>query len=189
MKIYVSGINEELKKLDSYITEYEEVYLSMFHELGVAASNWCDTRATVFKNNMYDERIKTSKNFKMLTDKRDIFKYIKDEYSTIGNNIEVELNRKTEINNKINYTIALLQQALREYNDLYDSGLGYYSVQVASRLSRFKNAMTNYITTLEKVQNEFNNYMNKIEEIENNVSKKINNMEYYKITSYTMQKL
>lgn len=174
MKINVLEMSNELKKLNDNLSDYEELYQSIFREVDIAKTYWNDGYAETFSNAMLNEKHQSDKLFQELSSRRNIYQYVRDEYSRSGNKISYDLNRKNDFYARMGDLKSKLSEAKNKLIEAYDGGLGYYSVSCAGGYQNFLNdTLEYYMRIVDECCSEVERYLSDFENIENQVGKKI----------------
>ena len=183
-KVCVNDMKIELEKLETNLDEYNDLYLTIFHELSIALENWKDNRSLQFSEDLYLEKQQTKKFIESLKDRRDIYKYIVTEYSKIGNIISFNLSKKSSFDQKTTAVKNALNAAIRQGENAAYS-IGHYRVSEAGYFVQEKRKINDMIKQIDSIKTQVDSILSEIGLIESNVKKKIDKLEYKRITSYT----
>ena len=177
MKVNVGEMSDKLRKLNSNLSEFEGLYQSMFRETEIARSYWNDGYAEAFSNAMKNEKMQSDKLFQELSARRDVYQYVRDQYSRSGNKIEYDLNRKNDFYLRLGELKDKIGEARRKLIEAYDGGLGYYSVSCAGQYQYvLDNVFDYYIRIIDECRSELERYLSDFENIEIQTARKIDSL-------------
>ena len=118
MKINVQEIKDNIKKLDTYVGNYEEDYLNQNYCLLDIEKNWIGNKSKLFLDKVQDEQIKIANNIIEIKNIISIYNYIVYEYSLLGKKVVYNFNTIDKVNEYFNNYIDLLNQILNLYNNI-----------------------------------------------------------------------
>jgi hypothetical protein len=190
MRVDVGEISRNLTKLDTDLSNFESLYHSIFREVDIAKSYWNDGNANVFASKMEEEKSKSKELYDELSSRRDIYKYVRDEYSRSGNVINFDLNRKNDYLLRLNEAKWKLEEAKGKLRETIEEGLGNYSSGGAAYFVHIHNDVMDYYTRIiEECYSEVNRYLNDFENIERQTGKKIDELSNHSYSNYIPVKI
>ena len=190
MKVNVGEMSSKINSINNDLSDFESLYQSIFREVDIARSYWNDSNAEKFSNSMINEKNQSIRLYQELSSRRDIYQFVKDEYSRSGNVITYDQNRKADFLYRLSEAKSKISEAQSKLRETYEGGLGYYCAGAAGY---FNNVLANdldyYMRVLDDCYSEVNRYLSDFENIENRTKQKIDNLRDYTYESYNPVKI
>lgn len=177
----ISNLLIELKKTKE---EYELTYKKIFSTLENTSFFWQDNIALEFYNDIENEKIKNEKVLNNMSLKIEVIEYIYNNYKSLGNNININLNSIEHIIDKINIILNNIQNIISRYNQL-PNDFNYYEIYYFNQEK--KKLKKNY-SKLDEIKNKIIEYQNKILKIEKEINSKLSEIENIKIKEFNEAK-
>ena len=174
MVINLKYIKNELEKLNALIDVYEENSLNIKNSLKSVSFFWIGELEHKFINEVNDKMKKLDLNLIDLESTKDIYNYIINQYSNIGNRIEYNNSIKIKVFEYLDITITEYDNLLQKYNEINYSLDG----QLTPIIEQERISLINNKKYLENYTSSIKTMYNRLDEIEKNINQKI-----YKLTS------
>ena len=156
MNINVENLKINVKKYDSLLEKYHDIYMKFYYEAEANKKYWNSTNANYFYSLINDEKKKNDLFLEELYSLKLVFDYIVDNYQKYGEKINLDIEFKDEIINKLNsYKTSDILYLL--------NNVGYVNVEKSK--AKIKNIEKNLLQYKEK----FKNTCNDIEKIEDSI--------------------
>ena len=149
MKINISNLNTEVKKLTKLIEEYEDTYLNLYNELSSNQVYWNDDISKNFNENIRLEKIQVRTSIDELTNIKNIYEEIIFKYEKIGTKLEVIPKTKNTILTKLDNYLTKLHQILETYNEIDTTKKSKEILSINTHINKFKK-MESEISTLRR---------------------------------------
>ncbi|MBE6152813.1 MAG: hypothetical protein E7166_01110 [Firmicutes bacterium] len=169
MKINIMIIKSEILKLNTLIDEYENNYLNLYNEIKKASSYWQDGNSINFFNDADYYKLKIQLNVEEIKQLKEVYNYLINKYSQIGNKITFNLNSRTYLINSFNSYINQIDEIIKLYNNLDLSFCSYERQKLINQRNQFKSIKNSLI----KIKKNIINKLEYIEEIEKEINLKL----------------
>ena len=183
IEVNVSNLKLEVDKISKIIEEYDEIMLNLFRYLLDSYTNWQDSNSILFSQKIGEERLEMSNYFDILTQKKDVLKYLYDRYSEIGKKISINLNSK-------NIILGIIDDCYRQASDIRYSfeqiDTSFYYDERQTILNQ-KDEIYDVMEELRDIRSNISELYTKIEGIELEIHKKISNIEQIKINEFEFE--
>ena len=168
-------LKRNINILNSLIDEYEDIQLNLFNQLKNCSIDWQDGNSICFDNSIYLDKKESELILIELKEKINLFSYIYDEYSVIGNNINVNLNNKEKLLYSIESDYIRTKNIISEFDNI---GNFFYCpekeninfqykkmISIKNKLSNYKNLVSKMFKKVEVIERNIKIKLKKIEEI------------------------
>ncbi len=190
MKVNVGEMSDKLNSINNDLSEFENLYQSIFREVDIARGYWNDDNAEKFSSSMNNEKNQSIKLYQELSSRRDVYQFVKDEYSRSGNVITYDQNRKGDFLYRLGEAKSKINEAQNKLRETYESGLGFYSNFAAGSFQNvLNNVLDYYMRVLDDCYSEVNRYLSDFENIENRTKQKIDELQDYTYENYNPVKI
>lgn len=118
MNISISKMNDELLAYNKNVEEYDECLNNINKLLCQSSCFWNDGKSNAFFKHLEKEKIDIQNIIINLNDVKKIIKFIIEQYGKIGDEISVDLGKKSVVDNYFNKILSNLNEIYLMYNDL-----------------------------------------------------------------------
>lgn len=184
INIDLSMIQETLELLNKIIAEYEQVDRNILSTLKASSFFWNDNVANDFFNELDEHHKNNDEVMNNLKDNTELFSYVINNYSEIGNKIKCNLDSKDTIINKINNILEDLNNIILSYGYLNT----YFCPYERNILFSEKKELITAYNTLNTILNNITNKFKKMELIEKNIKSKISKLNSYIVNDFDTSK-
>lgn len=180
VEINIRSLNENITELNNIISEYNENCLNLFNIMKNLTTFWHDKNAKNFYDKLQIEEKNTNKIIKEIENKKNIYKYIYEEYNNLGNKIKCNLESKDIIISKIDNCISKLTEILNIFKCIDITSAYKGRAKIIKKQKKIEQLLIDYEDSKTKIKN----FFNKIEQLEQSVNSKIENIENIKIDNF-----
>lgn len=177
IEIDIELLKNEINKLNTNISELEEIELNLFNQLKEACINWQDFNSKKFDNRIYLDKNESNNIINFLIQKKQIYEAIVEKYNQIGKKIKCNVNNSQTLFNVIEEYIIQLSDITKEFNKIDMSF--YYEEQ--QQILEAKNKITETQNILNEYKNNLSSLFKTIYQIEEDIKNKIKLIEELKI--------
>lgn len=172
MEINVTNLESECNKLNSELEIFYNNYLNIYNELNNANSYWQDYHSRLFFSNANSEKNKVNNTYNEINELKNIYKYLIDEYKSIGRKIKVNLDGKDEIISKFNNFHDKINELISIYNSLDLA----FCPSIANKLNNQKDRIVKIKEEMLSSKNKIKKILEKIESIEDEINVRVSKM-------------
>jgi len=173
MKVNVSKLSSDIKRLSSFINEYEKAFLNIYNNFKEVSTYWKDPRTDNYMLKINEELQALNITSEELTKLKDVYNYLLDKYSKIGKKIEYNKNSVNSTIKKLDNCIFDLKQALNKYNSLDTGVFPQFNGVIYSHIRTI-----NYnLDSISSIKMTFEKNVAYINEIEENIKKMISKID------------
>lgn len=169
MKVNVSNLKVEIKKLNKLIDEYEDIYLNLYNELLSNQVYWDDDVSKKFNESIGLEKIQVSTTINELTNIKSIYEELVSKYEKIGNKLEFVPKSKDIILSKLDNYLDKLYKTLEIYNELDFNKKSKEILIISKHISKLEKMAVEVSSLRKKIKEKYE----LVQEIENNINLKI----------------
>lgn len=162
-------IEKDLLQINKLLNEYELTYQTLFKELSSSSFFWNDGYSTRFNDAMPKEREKNKSYFNSLTEVKDIYTYIGNQYKTIGRKIKINEDYRGNLLEKMNNLLSEISTIVSAYNGLDTS----FCPAEASIINNEKKRLTKIYDRINDEKTKLKELFDKLERIENQINTSI----------------
>jgi DNA repair exonuclease SbcCD ATPase subunit len=178
--VNICQIGNIVSELSSVIDEYEEAQINIFNQLKDSCNNWHDFNSLTFGEKAKEEK-KTSADFlSALENSRKTFKYVYDEYKSIGDKLHFNMEQKDAIIDAIDQCISLANSAIDELNSINRS---FYYHEIGMINSQ-RDQISSVRKELKSMKEKVNSLHKKVTNIEEKVASRIAKLEEVKVNLF-----
>lgn len=170
MQVNVSSLKNELDKLNSNLDNYNDIYLNLYNELKNSHVNANSYKTTLFYDSVNNEKLLTQIFYDELVSLKKIYDYIYNNYKEIGKVIKFDLDKQSEIFNKLSQIKIKLDNLNRKNSSVQVSTCPKISNLISGNMNNIYSIKKNIIT-LEK---EYKIIFKKIEYTERTIENTVN---------------
>ena len=174
MKINISEIYNGIANLSFLIEEFEKNYLTLYKSYYDALSSWNDNNSIKFSSHLEQEKVKMENTYSEMQELNDVYKFIYDSYSKIGNKIYYKNETSETMLNYLDDCINEIQDILYLYNQL---SLEQYS-QESFLMNNQESEIRELLETMNEIKNDIRNVVDIINDTENTVGEKISKLNF-----------
>ena len=177
MVINLNYMKNEIEKLNALIEEYEENSLNLKNCFKSVSFFWNGVLEQKYMDDVNNELKKLDLTIIDLESTKDIYNYIIEQYSIIGNKIEYDSSIKSKILSYFDTIINDYDDILQKYNSVnysLDSDLTTIIEKERITILNNKNTIINYISDIKSMYD-------RLEELEKNIKQKIYKLNLEKI--------
>ena len=167
MQVNVSLLKDNLNKLNSEISEYENIYLNLYNELNFSHSYANSNKFTMFYDAVDQEKNKVNIFIQDLNELVRIYDYIVSNYSKIGNKVNFNLDNASYVFNQITTIKNKINSIKRRVQSLYS----YYEVREILNDINYK--INSIEVSIRTIENDYRRTINKISDVEKNTANMI----------------
>ena len=169
MKINVSNLKVEIKKLNKLIDEYENTHLNLYNVLSSNQIYWDDDISKRFNEKLILEKIQVKTTIKELITVKNIYEELVSKYEKIGNKLEVIPKSKDIIISKLDTYLDKIHQILEIYNEISINKKSKEMLIINKHINKLKKMEIEVSSIRKNIKEKYE----LIEEIENNINLKI----------------
>ena len=180
IEVNIEALKNSLSELSGVIDEFEEIELNIFNQLSQSTTYWKDTKSIEFEEKIEMEKRESSTFLVFVKNEKNIYQYIIDKYSSIGNKIKCNLNNKDKIIKSITDCISNINNVDIQFDEIEYCDEYYW---IMSQRDKLRNAKQ----VLEEYENQITEMFDKIQEIENNIESKMKSIPSIKISAFDFE--
>lgn len=184
MKINVSNLKVEIKKLNKLIDEYEDTCLNLYNELASNQVYWNDDISKKFNENIILEKIEVKETINELRNIKNIYEELVSKYEKIGNKLEIIPKSKDTILSKLDNYLDKLNQIIELYNEMNINKKTKEILTINKHINKLKKMEIEVSSIREKIKEKYE----LIEEIENSINIKISKIKLEYINEIDINK-
>ena len=170
IEVNVTGLKSDIKAISDLIEEQEETKLNLFNELKDSCNvNWNDRNSYLFDKEIQLDSVETEKIINNLKQKRDLYDFIYQKYSELGNYVKCNLNNE-----------SILAQSMESSTTELEGIVGELSSSLVD-LTFLQRDILSAINSLEVFKIKVGSALQNIKGYEAAISAKINAIEIVKI--------
>ena len=173
-EVDVVNLRQVVDNYNKLIDKYQNYYLNLYNEIKNSRLYWIDPHALRFYQAKDLEKHKIDVSYEELVNLKDLYSYIVNKYSNLGNYISFNLNNRDSLLSKFNNYINTLSNILSNYNRLDYS---FASSDIQYQINAQKNNLNRMINLAKDSQNKIKNTCAKIKEIEDKISSMVNSFD------------
>ena len=180
VEVDIGKIQYYIDKLNTYSSELEQIHLNIFNQLKNSCVNWQDGHSILFEDAVYIDKKESDELLNNLTEKKDVYSFICDKYSTLGKKIKCNLKNKNMVLDKISYCCDLIDDILEQYSWIDRS---FYYDEIYS-INNQQSIMYNTLNTMKSLYAEIKKLYNKIEHIESEINTAIKKLKGFTVQDF-----
>ena len=169
MNINVSEIYNEITNLTALLDEYEKNYINLYKNYFDSAYYWKDQNSINFFNHLEMEKPKVKNTCDELNELKNIYEYIYDSYSKIGNKIYYNQEKKSELAKNLQISLDIINDIIAYYNNLNLELNSKEYILVSNELYKAQDLKNEF----ENMYNDLVHLMDNIDNIEAKTNEKI----------------
>lgn len=171
MEINVLELYNEITNLSFLLEEHEKNTINLYRNYSYALDNWKDEKSFKFLSNLEREKAKEENVYNQIKDLKEIYKYIYNSYSKIGNKIYFNEDKKESLVDCLNECLDEIDNIINAYNSV---NLELYSreyVILENELIKVNELKVQMKELVDSINNVLNNIINVEDTVNDRLSK------------------
>ncbi len=176
--IKIDYLKKEISQLEKLIEEYQINYRYLYKELSETFFSWKEDRhAKAFFDVIKIKKTSEINHYNSIVYLYRVFKYIYDNYSKFGNEVNIDLQERDNILEKYNNCISGTNDLITLYSHLDTSFCPEERQLIVNQINKLKEIKESYTASKERTKEAFD----RISKIEKEVKKRIASLEISEI--------
>ena len=172
IKVNVTLLNENLNRMNRSIDKYTDTYLNLYNQLRNSHDNANSEKISLFYDSIENEKVSNQKFLNEMNEIKKIYKFIHDNYKPIGNDIQFDLSRQTELLDKFDQ----IKKKIKSMKDINNTLQAYNYTPITSLVSSDALLLEKLNKDIETIEKDMKKSLGNIETIERDTKALINNL-------------
>lgn len=169
--INLETLKTNIYDLEKLINEYEIIKLNLFNQLKNSCISWQDNNSLKFEDILVSEKIETELVIDNIKLQSNIFMKLYNNYSKIGNLINVNLNNKQKILYLVNDLILKVKYIEKQINSINNNVISNLKLKlknIKNNLYLLKKFIKKLYKRIEEIEYSLNVDLGKLEKVKIN---------------------
>ena len=165
IEVDISKLTDVIAVYENYIKQMDDNNFQLISEYNAIRKYWHDQKCINMYSSFDLEKNRIIRNADNLKYQLKLYKYIRSEYSKLGNKISCNLRKKDDVLDKVNIIIRCLNSIINKYDNLGD--ISFFSGAYMIRAER--GSLVKLLNSFENIRDGLTEKYYEISEIENQI--------------------